>query len=54
MVMVIKESGKVGFVDEKVEVVKELGLDIIMIGWLKIEYGIVYFIFEEVVYVLVN
>src|SRR6478736_2149917 len=49
-----KESGKVGSVDEKVEAAKELGLDIIMIGRPKIEYGTVYSTFEEVVHALVN
>jgi precorrin-6A/cobalt-precorrin-6A reductase len=53
-VMVTKESGKVGSVDEKVEAAKELGLDIIMIGRPKIEYGTVYSTFEEVVHALVN
>ncbi|MCZ8493785.1 precorrin-6A reductase [Priestia sp. Y58] len=53
-VMVTKESGKVGSVDEKVEAAKELGLDIIMIGRPKIEYGTVYSTFEEVVHALAN
>ncbi|TYR80619.1 precorrin-6A reductase [Priestia megaterium] len=48
IVMVTKESGKVGSVDEKVEAAKELGLDIIIIGRPKIDYGHVHSTFSGV------
>ncbi|MDQ0201162.1 precorrin-6A reductase [Neobacillus ginsengisoli] len=47
--MITKESGKVGSVDEKVEAAKELGIEIIMIGRPKINYGTVYSDFFDVV-----
>ncbi|PLT33178.1 precorrin-6A reductase [Bacillus sp. V5-8f] len=47
-VMVTKESGKVGSVDEKVEAAKELGIEIILIGRPQINYGTVYSKFEDV------
>ncbi|WP_216829515.1 precorrin-6A reductase [Alkalihalobacterium elongatum] len=39
--MITKESGKVGSVDEKVEAAKELNIPIVMITRPKIDYGIV-------------
>lgn len=48
-VMITKESGKVGSVDEKVEAAKDLGIEIIMIGRPKINYGTVYSNFFEVI-----
>ncbi|MDR6999768.1 precorrin-6A reductase [Neobacillus niacini] len=47
--MITKESGKVGSVDEKVEAAKELGIEVIMIGRPKINYGKVYSNFSDVV-----
>ncbi|MFP5115291.1 precorrin-6A reductase [Bacillaceae bacterium C204] len=47
--MVTKESGKVGSVDEKVEAAKELGIEVIMIGRPKINYGTVYSNFFDVI-----
>ncbi|WP_141434051.1 precorrin-6A reductase [Bacillus sp. 03113] len=41
-VMITKESGKVGSVDEKVEAAKELGIEIILISRPDINYGYVY------------
>jgi precorrin-6A/cobalt-precorrin-6A reductase len=51
-VMITKESGKVGSVDEKVEAAKELGIEIIMIGRPKIDYGRVYSHFLDVIQAL--
>ncbi|MFX3623848.1 MAG: precorrin-6A reductase [Ectobacillus sp.] len=51
-VMITKESGKVGSVDEKVKAAKELGIEIIMIGRPKIEYGTVYSHFSDVIQAL--
>jgi precorrin-6A/cobalt-precorrin-6A reductase len=48
-VMITKESGKVGSVDEKIEAAKELGIEVIMIGRPKIDYGTVYSDFSDVV-----
>jgi precorrin-6A/cobalt-precorrin-6A reductase len=48
-VMVTKESGKVGSVDEKVEAAKELGIEVIMIGRPKMNYGTVYDNFSDVI-----
>ncbi|MEH7503184.1 precorrin-6A reductase [Neobacillus drentensis] len=50
--MITKESGKVGSVDEKVEASKDLGIEIIMIGRPKIQYGTVYSEFPEVIQAL--
>lgn len=47
--MVTKESGKVGSVDEKVEAAKELGIEVIMIGRPKMNYGTVYSKFFDVI-----
>lgn len=46
--MITKESGKVGSVDEKVEAAKDLGIEIIMIGRPNINYGTVYSDFSDV------
>lgn len=48
-VMVTKESGKVGSVDEKVEAALELGIPIIMIRRPKIDYGQVYSTFDALI-----
>lgn len=48
-VMITKESGRVGSVDEKVEAAKELGIDIILIGRPAIDYGTVYSGFTDVI-----
>lgn len=48
-VMITKESGRVGSVDEKVEAAKELGIDIILIGRPAIDYGTVYSEFVDVI-----
>lgn len=50
--MITKESGKVGSVDEKVEAAKDLGIEIIMIGRPKIDYGTVYSNFSDVIQAL--
>ncbi|WP_342043468.1 precorrin-6A reductase [Bacillus sp. OTU2372] len=47
--MVTKESGKVGSVDEKVEAAKELGIEVILIGRPKLNYGTVYAHFTDVI-----
>ena len=47
--MVTKESGKVGSVDEKVEAAKELGIEVILIGRPKLNYGTVYAHFIDVI-----
>jgi precorrin-6A/cobalt-precorrin-6A reductase len=47
--MITKESGKVGAVDEKVAAAKELGIEIVMIGRPKIDYGNVYSTFSDVI-----
>jgi precorrin-6A/cobalt-precorrin-6A reductase len=47
--MVTKESGKVGSVDEKVEAALELGIPTIMIARPKIEYGTVFSEFDQVI-----
>ncbi|MEH7612518.1 MULTISPECIES: precorrin-6A reductase [Bacillaceae] len=47
--MVTKESGKVGSVDEKVEAAKELGIEVILIGRPKLNYGTVYANFIDVI-----
>lgn len=52
--MITKESGKAGSVDEKVEAAKELGIEIIMIGRPKINYGTVYSNFNDVLHELHN
>lgn len=46
-IVITKESGKVGSVDEKVEAARELQIPIIMIKRPKIEYGNVYQDFES-------
>ncbi|WP_017727724.1 precorrin-6A reductase [Halalkalibacterium ligniniphilum] len=48
-VMVTKESGKVGTVDEKVEAAAELGIETIMIKRPSVEYGTVYSDFTAVI-----
>jgi precorrin-6A/cobalt-precorrin-6A reductase len=48
-VMITKESGKVGSVDEKMEAAMELGIEVIMIGRPKIDYGTVYSDFSSVI-----
>jgi precorrin-6A/cobalt-precorrin-6A reductase len=47
--MITKESGKVGSVDQKVEAAKELGVEIILIGRPKLNYGTVYSKFSDVI-----
>ncbi|CRK83250.1 precorrin-6A reductase [Neobacillus massiliamazoniensis] len=47
--MVTKESGKVGSVDEKVEAAKELGIEIILIARPKLNYGTAYANFIDVI-----
>jgi precorrin-6A/cobalt-precorrin-6A reductase len=47
--MITKESGKVGSVDQKVEAAKDLGIKIIMIGRPKINYGTAYSNFSDVI-----
>jgi precorrin-6A/cobalt-precorrin-6A reductase len=46
--MITKESGKVGSVDEKIAAAKELGIETIMIRRPTIEYGTKYSSFDEV------
>jgi precorrin-6A/cobalt-precorrin-6A reductase len=48
-VMITKESGKVGSVDQKVEAAKELGIEIIMIGRPKIDYGQIFSDFTRII-----
>jgi precorrin-6A/cobalt-precorrin-6A reductase len=48
-VVITKESGRVGSVDEKVEAALELGLQVIVIGRPGLEYGAVYSDFEPVI-----
>lgn len=50
--MITKESGKVGAVDEKIEAAKELGIETIIIQRPNIEFGQVYESIEEVISVL--
>jgi precorrin-6A/cobalt-precorrin-6A reductase len=47
--MITKESGKVGSVDEKLEAAKELGIETIMIKRPKIEYGTKFSSFSDVI-----
>ncbi|MCQ6279446.1 precorrin-6A reductase [Bacillus sp. EB600] len=47
--MITKESGKVGSVDQKVEAAMDLGIEIILIGRPKINYGTVYSNFSDVI-----
>lgn len=47
-VMITKESGKVGSVDEKVEAAKELGIEIIMIARPNLDYGMSYSEFSPI------
>jgi precorrin-6A/cobalt-precorrin-6A reductase len=47
--MITKESGKAGSVDEKLEAAMELGIETIMIKRPKIEYGTVYSNFSDVI-----
>ncbi|MGI8383915.1 precorrin-6A reductase [Robertmurraya sp. P23] len=47
-VMITKESGKVGSVDEKVDAAKELGIEIIMIARPNMEYGMSYSEFSPI------
>lgn len=48
-VMVTKESGKVGSVDEKLEAARELGIEAIVIRRPKIDYGTAYSSFADVI-----
>ena len=48
-IMVTKESGKVGSVDEKVEAALELGIPVVMIRRPKIDYGEVYSSFAPLI-----
>ncbi|NRD79181.1 precorrin-6A reductase [Bacillus sp. BRMEA1] len=52
--MITKESGKVGSVDEKVEAAIELGIDVIMIGRPKMNYGMAYTDFHSVIQEIQN
>lgn len=52
--VITKESGKAGSVEQKVEAAKELGIEIIMIGRPKLYYGTVYSDFSEVIQGLHN
>lgn len=47
-VVITKESGKVGAVDEKVTAALEMGLQVIVIGRPSVEYGVVYSEFTDV------
>jgi precorrin-6A/cobalt-precorrin-6A reductase len=47
--LITKESGKAGFVDEKVEAAMELGIETIVINRPRLDYGIVYSTFSEVI-----
>ncbi|SFL11151.1 precorrin-6A/cobalt-precorrin-6A reductase [Paenibacillus sp. 1_12] len=47
--MITKESGKVGAVDEKLESALELGIETIMIGRPEVEYGVHFSDFEDVI-----
>ncbi|MDQ0338392.1 precorrin-6A/cobalt-precorrin-6A reductase [Caldalkalibacillus uzonensis] len=49
-VMVTKESGKVGAVDEKVEAALEKGIKVIMIKRPKVDYGVCYHTYDEVLH----
>ncbi|MGG7619157.1 precorrin-6A reductase [Bacillus coreaensis] len=51
-VMITKESGKVGSVDEKVEAAKELGIEIIMIARPKMDYGVSFSEFSPILNLL--
>jgi precorrin-6A/cobalt-precorrin-6A reductase len=50
--MITKESGKVGSVDEKVEAAKELGIEIIMIARPKMDYGVSFSEFSPIIKLL--
>ncbi|WP_408010304.1 precorrin-6A reductase [Pseudalkalibacillus sp. A8] len=52
--MITKESGKVGSVDEKVEAAKELNIETIIIKRPTIEYGTKYSSFQEVMHHIRN
>jgi precorrin-6A/cobalt-precorrin-6A reductase len=47
--MITKESGKVGAVDEKLEAALEMGIETIIIARPKVEYGTVFSTFEGVI-----
>jgi precorrin-6A/cobalt-precorrin-6A reductase len=47
--LITKESGKVGFVDEKIAAAQELGIETIVIRRPTIQYGTVYSQFSDVV-----
>lgn len=47
--MITKESGKVGAVDEKLEAALEMGIEVVMIGRPKVEYGTVFSDFPSVI-----
>lgn len=50
--MITKESGKVGAVDDKLEAALEMGIETIIIGRPKIEYGTVFSSFDGVLHKL--
>lgn len=52
--MITKESGKIGSVDEKIAAAKVLGIEVIMIRRPKLEYGHVYQNFEGVLSALME
>lgn len=47
--MITKESGRAGSVDEKIEAALELGIEIIIIRRPKIQYGLQYSTFDEII-----
>ena len=47
--VVTKESGKIGSVDEKLEAARQLGIPVVMIKRPKIDYGNVFSSYEEVI-----
>lgn len=48
-VVITKESGQQGSVDEKVEAALELGLQVILIGRPKLEYGMMFRDFDQII-----
>jgi precorrin-6A/cobalt-precorrin-6A reductase len=48
-VMVTKESGKIGSVDEKVETALQMGIDVVLISRPEIEFGTVFTDFDGVI-----
>ncbi|WP_420768151.1 precorrin-6A reductase [Parageobacillus thermoglucosidasius] len=47
--LITKESGKVGFVDEKIAAAQELGIETIVIRRPSIEYGAMFFEFPDII-----